>query len=513
LPYARGNAVKGVGVKSQVLDFYKQINAFEIFGTIVLGTYVTTEKVETILEPIPDKIIVVYVPENLSDLIYVAIEDSVSTISISYDADWLQDLLYKIMLSGKSIVTNDGKGLVKRFQTYGNDDFRKLDIHDVILNENIIRNGEVELKSVTEKSVYKRYGLIENPDLTLKGSQLCKVYLKQKALIKRYGLKNVAELEMRVIWVIAKIESAGIKLDSLSALKYREQILEADINENEIKQIDKYVSMANNDDGRYRDKIDQLNTKTGRLYRFLQQVKKKGPMRSFFIARDGYKLIKADYSQQEPRIVAALSGDENMIDLFRKEKDIYYEVSKIFFKETSLSSDAQRKITKTIVNGIHNGRGCYSIHSQLTKSGLSVSLQEVQSYLDQYNRMFQNQFKWRDNLVRESRNNGAVYTKGMGRRLIVSNEIKDTSIVNFPVQGTGSDGFKIALLMLDAKLKDLDAKIVHILHDEIIVEARDDIAKSVSDIVKEVMEKAFDDILADVKVPMLVKPKRRDVWG
>ena len=85
------------------------------------------------------------------------------------------------------------------------------------------------------------------------------------------------------------------------------------------------------------------------------------------------------------------------------------------------------------------------------------------------------------------------------------------SLYNYPVQGTAADGFKIALINLDDQLADQDALIVHILHDEVIVEARMDIADSVAVTLKECMEKAFAEILPEV--PFVVEPEIRDSWG
>jgi DNA polymerase-1 len=80
-----------------------------------------------------------------------------------------------------------------------------------------------------------------------------------------------------------------------------------------------------------------------------------------------------------------------------------------------------------------------------------------------------------------------------------------------PVQGTAADGFKLALINLDRQLDGQNACIVHILHDEVIVEARADIVDSVAETVKECMENAFNDILPEV--PFVVEPEIRDSWG
>ena len=76
-------------------------------------------------------------------------------------------------------------------------------------------------------------------------------------------------------------------------------------------------------------------------------------------------------------------------------------------------------------------------------------------------------------------------------------------LYNYPVRGTAADGFKLALIDLDDQLDGKDARIVHILHDEVIVEARTDIVESVAETVKECMEKAFADVLPGV--PFVVK--------
>jgi DNA polymerase I-like protein with 3'-5' exonuclease and polymerase domains len=80
-----------------------------------------------------------------------------------------------------------------------------------------------------------------------------------------------------------------------------------------------------------------------------------------------------------------------------------------------------------------------------------------------------------------------------------------------PVQGTAADGFKIALINLDDQLAGKDARIVHILHDEVIVEARTDVAESVAVMIKNCLEKAFSEILPEV--PFVVEPEIRDSWG
>ena len=127
-----------------------------------------------------------------------------------------------------------------------------------------------------------------------------------------------------------------------------------------------------------------------------------------------------------------------------------------------------------------------------------------------YEREFAGIKAWRDDIITSALNDGVVSTE-LGRTLGVSKGSNINSLYNYPVQGTAADGFKLALILLDEKLNDTDAQIVHILHDEVIVEAKDDIADVVAEIVKACMEDAFEKLI--LNVPFKVDPEIRDSWG
>ena len=135
---------------------------------------------------------------------------------------------------------------------------------------------------------------------------------------------------------------------------------------------------------------------------------------------------------------------------------------------------------------------------------------DVQGMILRYNMKFSGVNAWQDEIVLSALNDGFVSTP-LGRPLKVTKDANVNSLINYPVQGTAADGFKMALIRLDDELADQDARIVHILHDEVIVEAREDIADSVAVTVKSCMEQAFKDVLPNV--PMVVEPVVRDSWG
>jgi DNA polymerase-1 len=137
---------------------------------------------------------------------------------------------------------------------------------------------------------------------------------------------------------------------------------------------------------------------------------------------------------------------------------------------------------------------------------MQLSLDEVRSFTVSYYRMFEGVFKWRRASVAEARARKQVRTK-IGRIIHIPDDARDSSLFNLPVQANGADGFKLVLISVTEKLNGLDARIVHTQHDEIIVEAREDIADQVREIVKESMEAAFKQIVPEV--PFAVEPRSK----
>jgi DNA polymerase-1 len=232
-------------------------------------------------------------------------------------------------------------------------------------------------------------------------------------------------------------------------------------------------------------------------------------MRSLFKAKEGYKFIVADYSQQEARIIAGLSNDQIAIDLFKSGKDIYLETAKAIIGN-GLETSQLRKLGKEIVLGLNNGRSAYSIYESLARLGFGYDQDDVHGMILRYNMRFAGMKAWRDEIESSALDDGAISTR-LGRRLKVSKDTNVNSLYNYPVQGTAADGFKLALIYLDNQLAGHNARVIHILHDEVIVEAKDDVADAVAVIVKECMEKAFGEILPEV--PFVVLLEIKESWG
>ncbi len=511
LPHARGNYVSGVGDPNRVKAFYQSLNDLGVIGKIDLGTYTVIDNNTIAIEPILDGYASVCIPDG-GDHAFVGIGSDIKVVSLR---DGIRGTVLEQIAAdaGIEIITNNGKALAKVIMATGLPD---REIIDVVLAEKLVLNGEVELRSINLQSILKRQGYdIGERRVTVR--RLYDVWLKQEEMVRAFCLVDVLELEQRVIWVTARIEMTGVAMDVDGLLHYRETILArlnaADGGSDmrltaEFECIESYLSLIGSDD-RIRDSIDQLNTRTGRFYRLLQTVKKDGPLRSFFRARQGYKLIVADYSQQEARIIAALSGDRAAIGIFKAGKDIYLEVAAALLGRPPVQCQNYRNLAKEIVLGLNNGRSAYSICDQLEQMGFHYDVDDIHGFILRYNILFDGIKRWREDTAENGKRSRLLATR-LGRLLKVSSNVNENSLCNFPVQATAADGFKRALVLIDEKLRDLDAQVVHILHDEVIVEAGEDIAEWVALTVKESMEEGFKNLLSEVLFH--VEPAIRDVW-
>lgn len=266
----------------------------------------------------------------------------------------------------------------------------------------------------------------------------------------------------------------------------------------------------------------QLGADTGRFAcnnPNLQQIPADSGFRSCFIANRGYKLITADYSQIELRIMAEVSEDPAFLKAFTQDLDLHsLTASQMFRVPLAKVGKDKRFQAKSINFGLMYGRGAVSLSGQI---GLSV--EESKKLLDVYFSSYKKVKRWLDNVGRMAVRDGGVRTLGGRRRMFTiperSNPDYDRLLSsverqgkNTPIQGTSADITKYALAYIHKELKDknLDASLVHTVHDEIVVEARDDIADNVAKLMEKQMIKAGEKLLK--KVPIKVDVHISDCW-
>jgi len=236
-------------------------------------------------------------------------------------------------------------------------------------------------------------------------------------------------------------------------------------------------------------------------------------LRAAFVAEKGWKLVSADYSQIDLRVVAHVSCDKTMIELFWKGEDIHRATAAEINKVTpSKVSDKMRSRAKELNFGVIYGMGAFGF-SQRT----GISREEAKKFIDAYFERFQGVAKYMRDTKEFAKKNGYVETE-IGRRRYIP-EINSSNFqvansaermaINMPIQGLSADIVKIAMIKVyDEYKNNPDVRMILQVHDEIILEVKEDAAEEVGKKVKEIMENAY-----KLKVPLLVDVHVGDNWG
>ena len=255
------------------------------------------------------------------------------------------------------------------------------------------------------------------------------------------------------------------------------------------------------ENGRIHTRFDPVGTATGRLSSAepnLQNIPVRTELgrqiRQAFIARPGWMLVDADYSQIELRVLAHISGDETMISAFREEQDIHARTaSEVYGVPLSEVTGQMRSASKAVNFGI-----VYGISDFALAKNIGVSRAEARAFIDRYFERYPGIRRYMDEAVATGRRQGYVTTL-MGRRrylpeLVSSNfnlrQFGERVAMNSPIQGTAADIIKLAMIrVMDAlDRQGLRARLILQVHDELIVEAPQDEVAAVQALLKDCME-------------------------
>lgn len=273
-------------------------------------------------------------------------------------------------------------------------------------------------------------------------------------------------------------------------------------------------------DGRVHTSFSQTTAATGRLASLnpnLQNIpirtERGQQIRGAFRAEKGKKIISADYSQIELRLIAEISGEKNMIEAFQKGEDIHASTAAKLFKiPIDEVNKTQRSQAKTVNFGIIYGQGAFALAEQ---TGLSRA--EAKQMIDAYFQTYPTMKEWMTAQVKKARELGYVETLlGRKRHLkdIQSNNFvvrshAERNAVNAPIQGSAADIIKIAMIEISKKLKEENraTKMLLQVHDELIFEAPIEEVEAVTALITSCMENAV-----KTTVPLLVEVGVGDHW-
>ena len=457
--------------------------------------------------------------------------DSMSSTSYECSAIAMKYLTKKVKTEEELL----GKGVkAKKYQDL---DFEELNIHiSQIINtvKNVMPIMEENLKESNMDGLLHH---VEMPlvevlaDMEYEGIKIDKEKLNELGLEFKEIIKNLEDeiyeisgeefninspkqlgvilFEKLGLPVIKKTKTGySTNIEVLDKLKDKSPIIEKIIEYRQIVKLNStYVegllSIINPIDGRIHSSFNQTITTTGRISSTepnLQNIPVKLEMgrhiRKVFISENGCKLVDADYSQVELRVLAHMSQDETMIDAFKHNEDIHTKTaSQVFNVSMEDVTSKQRSDAKAVNFGIVYGKSDFGLSEDL-----HIPVKQAKEYIENYFNKYNKIKAFMDNIINSASDNGYVTTILNRRRYIP--EIKSSNFMlrnagkraamNAPIQGSAADIIKIAMINVYKKLEEnnLKSKLILQVHDELIVEAVDSEIDIVKKIVKEEMENA-----------------------
>jgi len=276
--------------------------------------------------------------------------------------------------------------------------------------------------------------------------------------------------------------------------------------------IDKLADQVHPETGRVHTSYHQAVAATGRLSSSdpnLQNIPIRSDegrrIRRAFVAPPGWRILAADYSQIELRIMAHLSGDVGLLDAFRDGLDIHRATAaEVMAKPLDEVSTDDRRSAKAVNFGLIYGMGAFGLARQL-----GIGRQEAQDYIDRYFARYPGVRQYMEATRQQARESGFVETV-FGRRLYLpairarnanERQAAERAAINAPMQGTAADIIKVAMIDLDARLQasELPLRMIMQVHDELVFEVREDAIDPARELIRQRMVAA-----AQLTVPLVV---------
>ena len=265
------------------------------------------------------------------------------------------------------------------------------------------------------------------------------------------------------------------------------------------------TALINPIDGRIHSTFNQTITTTGRISSTepnLQNIPVRMEigrrLRAVFVSDDEKRLVDADYSQVELRVLAHMSGDQNMIDAFKHGEDIHRKTaSQVFNVPVEEVTSELRSAAKAVNFGIIYGKTDFGLSEDL-----NIPVPQAKQYIESYFAKYEKIKEFMDNIIETAEKDGYSQTMFNRRRYIPEIKSKNfmernrgkRAAMNAPIQGSAADIIKIAMVNVFRRLEkeELRSKLILQVHDELIVETPVDELEKVEKIVREEMENAVD---------------------
>ncbi len=274
-----------------------------------------------------------------------------------------------------------------------------------------------------------------------------------------------------------------------------------------------YPEMIHSNTGRLHPQYSQMGAWSGRMSCSkpnIQQIPRDTAFRRCFAAPAGRCLVMADYSQIELRVAAEIADDQRMIQAYQHGEDLH-RLTASLISGVALENigPQQRQAAKAVNFGLIYGMGARGLQDYARETyGTDMTEGEAVVFRNKFFAAYEGIACWHQNLRNAPPKEARTLS---GRRHIFGENVGLSVYTNIPVQGGAADILKQALGMLPAELAGLDAQIVAVVHDEIILETAEEQGDCVAEILKATMEKAGEHYLK--KVPVAVDVKKGKHWG
>ena len=377
------------------------------------------------------------------------------------------------------------------------------------IESKVLKDYGVELGEELENIQAKTYTIVGHEFNLSSTQQLQKVLFEERKLKPGKKTKTGYSTDVAVLEELARedeVPALILRHRSLSKLKST--------------YVDALSALADKE-SRLHTNFIQTGTATGRLSSRepnLQNIPIRDEegrrIREAFIARPGWVLISADYSQIELVILAHLSADKNLIEAFTGGKDVHARTAALIFglDEKSVLPE-QRRIAKTINFGVMYGMSAFRLSNELR-----ISRTDAAMFIEAYFKTYSGVRNYIDSLIRKTESSGYASTI-LGRRRSIpaitsrnktEKAAAERVAVNTPIQGSAADIVKTAMLKLDKALTAAasPARLLLQVHDELILECPKDAAKETCALVRREMEEAV-----KLAIPLRVSVETGKRWG
>lgn len=346
--------------------------------------------------------------------------------------------------------------------------------------------------------------------------------LEKEFLPYRVNLNSPTQLKEALNRAGIPVTSTGIEEIS----KFSGPIIEALKDYKEAQKLlstyaNKMVEFINPVTGRVHSNFNQYGAKSGRFTssnpNLQQQPSKFTEWRSIYQATPGHKIITADYSQIELRILGQVSHDKEFIKAYTVGLDLHkLTASKVFKVPLEQVTKQQRSMSKTVNFGIAYGMWTSGLLGNLTKAGITISTEEAEQIIKGFHKAYPSVSKYLYEISKKGIKNNEV--KNIAGRLMrfeaPKTEKEEGNIKreskNLPIQSLCADMVKIAMGNIFLQLESRGVKFVNTVHDELVFEAPEALADETAAVVKEEMEKAGKVYLIDL--PCIAEVTIADCW-